>query len=163
MSECILDETRDLRRVDEKRRFFCATRYNYRGLVTFAEARTAVRYLVGASPGTSFRASRSRRLDRSETRRLPQSVRFAYSTNKQRKCRRSRRRKTRETKDRENKGKLRTGVFEWLASRNCLSRRTWTAEFAKSKHVRITRFPLHFKLLEREKRSSDIIVSQCEG
>lgn len=30
--------------------FFCATRYNYWGLVTFAEARTAVKYLVRASP-----------------------------------------------------------------------------------------------------------------
>lgn len=161
VSKCVLNERRKTSgRVDEKSLFFNATRYNYQGLVTFAKARIAVKYLVDASPGVSFRTSASRRvasrrLGRPATRRLPQSGRFAYSTNKQRKCRRSRRRKRRATKDKENKSKLRESrCVEWPASRNCLSQRTWTAEFAKRKHVRgITRFTLHFKLPRRQRIS----------
>lgn len=75
---------KELSRVDEAPFFFCATRYNYWGLVTFAEARTAVKYLVRASP---------RSMADLQGWRLPQSNRFAYSTSKQRKYKSKRRRK----------------------------------------------------------------------
>lgn len=74
--------------------FFCATRYNYWGLVTFAEARTAVKYLVRASP---------RSMVDLQGWRLPQSNRFAYSTSKQRKCKSKRRRKRWKIKDRKQR------------------------------------------------------------
>lgn len=79
------------------------------GLVTFAKARIAVKYLVDASPGVSFRTSALRRVASADLQRggYLKAIALLTRRTKQRKCRRSRRRKRRATKDKENKSKLR--------------------------------------------------------
>lgn len=100
--------------------FFCVTRYNCWGLVTFAEARTAVKYHERVSPRCLLGAI---------TRRLPQSDRLACSASKRRKGWRRRRWKIGDRKQRQRSTS--ETLLKQFTRQNGLNRGTWAAELVQ--------------------------------